>query len=318
MADFSSRLRELRVQRGMRQKDLAAVLGLAQTTIANYEQKLRFPDEPTLVRIADFFSVSLDHLMGRAAGEANGNNAPGHPGEAVDGDASLPTRAREYLQALRVGGTEEARAQLLALRAAGVSIRDIYLRVLTPALHEVGRLWALGEMSVGEEHSFSEATQSLMAALAPSAPPTPVPPGLKKRCLVLAASGEGHVIGARMVADLLSMEGFDVRFLGGNVSIGTVRELLRADPCTLLVLSVTLPEHLDAAQDLVRAIRGDRSLGCVKILAGGQAFGGLRPGAESGLGAARIGADAYAPDAEQAAAAAAALWHTVRKQASAK
>ena len=37
-ADFSLRLKELRLRRALRQKDLAAALGLAQTTIANYEQ----------------------------------------------------------------------------------------------------------------------------------------------------------------------------------------------------------------------------------------------------------------------------------------
>ncbi len=47
MAVFASRLRELRTQRKLRQKDLAAKLGVAQTTVANYEQGSRFPGETT-------------------------------------------------------------------------------------------------------------------------------------------------------------------------------------------------------------------------------------------------------------------------------
>ena len=42
------------------------MLGLAQTTIANYEQGKRFPDEETLLKIADFFNVSMDYLFGRS------------------------------------------------------------------------------------------------------------------------------------------------------------------------------------------------------------------------------------------------------------
>ena len=42
------------------------MLGLAQTTIANYEQGKRFPDEQTLLKIADFFNVSMDYLFGRS------------------------------------------------------------------------------------------------------------------------------------------------------------------------------------------------------------------------------------------------------------
>jgi transcriptional regulator with XRE-family HTH domain len=66
MADFASRLRELRAQKKLRQKDLAAKLGVAQTTVANYEQGSRFPGETTLEKIADFFDVSMDYLLGRA------------------------------------------------------------------------------------------------------------------------------------------------------------------------------------------------------------------------------------------------------------
>lgn len=306
MADFGSRLRELRVRRGLRQKDLASELGLAQTTIANYEQRLRFPDEPTLLRIADFFSVSLDHLMGRENGGGPAERAPAGTSDIREEEGTLPPRALEYLQAARGGGTEAARANLHALLAAGTSIQEVYLHVLAPALKEVGRLWSLGELSVGEEHSFSEATMHLMASLAPAAPPKADSAGARVRCLVLAVSGETHVIGARMVADFLSMAGFDVRFLGGNLSIGTVLELLRSHPRALVALSVTLPEHLGAAQDLIRSIRADRNLDGAKVLAGGQAFDG------SMRGGARIGADASGVDAEEAARAAAALAEKLR------
>ena len=41
----------------------------------------------------------------------------------------------------------------------------MYREVFAPALREVGRRWARGELSVGEEHLASEATQQLMARL---------------------------------------------------------------------------------------------------------------------------------------------------------
>ncbi len=83
-ADFSTRLRELRMTRGLRQKDLAAAMGLAQTTIANYEKKLRFPDEDTLRGIADFFQTSLDYLLGRT----DSSPAPRDPAAAPAGSAA--------------------------------------------------------------------------------------------------------------------------------------------------------------------------------------------------------------------------------------
>ena len=299
MPDFATRLRELRTARGLRQKDLAVALGLAQTTIANYEQKLRFPDEPTLVRIADFFAVSLDRLMGHEEGAAarapaaepdHAAAAPKNERRAPDADP-LPAEAKEYFRLLREEGSEAARAMLAGLMDTGARTVDLYLRVITPALYQVGRLWAAGEMSVADEHSFSEATQQIMAALLPRPRQRLSPP---VRCVVLPVSGEQHMIGARMVGDLLSLSGFDVRFLGAHLSIGHVRESLLASPPDLVALSVTLPDFLNAAADTIRSMREKRALARMRVLVGGQAL------QEAPALWKQIGADAQAEDAEEA------------------
>ena len=61
---FGARLRALREEQGLYQKDLAEKLGLSQT-ISNYENNERFPDQKTLHKIADFFNVSIDFLLDR-------------------------------------------------------------------------------------------------------------------------------------------------------------------------------------------------------------------------------------------------------------
>jgi MerR family transcriptional regulator, light-induced transcriptional regulator len=295
-ADFSLRLKELRLRRALRQKDLAAALGLAQTTIANYEQKLRFPDEGTLVRIADYFGVSLDHLMGRDNGYAGGLPAGAAEAAAAGSERPVPEAAREFLSAFRAHGTEAARVVLQGAVSRGAGMRELYLDVFAPALREVGRLWAVGELSVGEEHAFSEATQRLMsqhAAIASATSPAR-PTGL--RCVAVSASGESHLIGVRMVADFLASAGWEVSFPGGNLSIRHLRELLLARPPSLLALSVTLAGNLNAAADLVRALRGETSLAAMRVMAGGQAFA-ARDGKD-------VGADASADDAEGAVKAA--------------
>jgi MerR family transcriptional regulator, light-induced transcriptional regulator len=104
-----------------------------------------------------------------------------------------------------------------------------------------------------------------------------------------------------MVADLLFLAGFTVEFFGGNLSIGNVLESLRRQPCTLVAVSVTLREHLGAAEDMIRAIRADTSLSCVKVIAGGQAFTG------AGSVSPQVGADAQVTDAVEAVQAALAL-----------
>jgi transcriptional regulator with XRE-family HTH domain len=62
---FGRRLAELRNHKGMSQYELADRLQLSRGQIANYEQGTREPDFQTLIRLADFFEVSLDYMLNR-------------------------------------------------------------------------------------------------------------------------------------------------------------------------------------------------------------------------------------------------------------
>lgn len=62
--EFHERLRYLIDCEEMKIKDLAAKLHLAPSTLGNYVQGTREPDYDTLRRIADYFGVSIDYLLG--------------------------------------------------------------------------------------------------------------------------------------------------------------------------------------------------------------------------------------------------------------
>jgi transcriptional regulator with XRE-family HTH domain len=61
---FGTRLHTLRKERKLRQEDMAKQLGIARTTYAMYEQGKREPDYNTLIKLATFFEVSIDYLLG--------------------------------------------------------------------------------------------------------------------------------------------------------------------------------------------------------------------------------------------------------------
>lgn len=65
MPDFSSRLKELRISRGLTQQGLATILNVSQNAIYNWENGKRQPDFETLEFIADIFNVDIDFLLGR-------------------------------------------------------------------------------------------------------------------------------------------------------------------------------------------------------------------------------------------------------------
>ena len=60
------RLARLRRERGISQLKLALDLNMNQNTISRYETGEREADYKTLIRLADYFDVSLDFLLGRS------------------------------------------------------------------------------------------------------------------------------------------------------------------------------------------------------------------------------------------------------------
>ncbi len=56
---------ELRQDHKMNQKDLAKILNVSIATISHYESGINSPDIATIIKIADYFGVSVDYLLGR-------------------------------------------------------------------------------------------------------------------------------------------------------------------------------------------------------------------------------------------------------------
>jgi transcriptional regulator with XRE-family HTH domain len=61
---FSERLKRLRMEKGITQKELADRLHISRSTIAGYESLGKEPDGEKLCALADFFGVSVDYLLG--------------------------------------------------------------------------------------------------------------------------------------------------------------------------------------------------------------------------------------------------------------
>ncbi|MDE7406441.1 MAG: helix-turn-helix domain-containing protein [Clostridiales bacterium] len=60
-----NRLKELRREKKLKQVDVATVIGMSMQALSNYENGLREPDFTTLNKLAEYFGVSVDYLLGR-------------------------------------------------------------------------------------------------------------------------------------------------------------------------------------------------------------------------------------------------------------
>lgn len=62
---FGERLKELRTGKGLTQKQLAAVMNVSGNAVHAWESDKQEPSLAMLVRLADYFELSTDYLLGR-------------------------------------------------------------------------------------------------------------------------------------------------------------------------------------------------------------------------------------------------------------
>jgi len=64
MEKFAERLKELRLEKELTQRQLAKATGLSQTAITQWENRLREPSGSVIIIIAQYFKVTTDYLLG--------------------------------------------------------------------------------------------------------------------------------------------------------------------------------------------------------------------------------------------------------------
>ena len=173
-----------------------------------------------------------------------------------------------YLEHILQGEQEKAEAIVTGLVAAGVEIHDIYIHVLQVAMAAIGNLWIGGDVSIAEEHRATEITVGVIERVRLSSPRRLVH---GKRVTVGCVAGEQHTLGAKMIAELLYVDGWTVDYLGPNVPADSlVQFIIRTNP-SLIAISMVLSDNSDTASATLAAVRiANKS---VPILLGGPAIG---------------------------------------------
>jgi MerR family transcriptional regulator, light-induced transcriptional regulator len=181
----------------------------------------------------------------------------------------LPALVERYLAA-QLAGDRRAALQIVLNEAlaSGISVPDLYLKLLQPAQHELGRLWEENRIGVAEEHLATAISQLVLAHLYPLLPRHPAN---GRRALIACVAGELHDMGALIAADFFEMAGFGVRFLGADVPTESLVAMAREDPPDLLVFSTTMTFNVPALR--VAALRAREAIGDrLHLGAGGRAL----------------------------------------------
>jgi methanogenic corrinoid protein MtbC1/DNA-binding XRE family transcriptional regulator len=182
---------------------------------------------------------------------------------AGNGGDRLATR---YLDALLAGDEDAAYAVVKIMLAEGAAVADVYIKLLTPAMVQVGELWRKRKVNVAQQKLATQITLKQMERLRSIG-------GTKQkslyRVLVCCIEGEQHSTGAEMAADLFRLEGWSVDFLGADVPTEDILAIVKNRQPPILALSITMKQNLT---NLRRLLQGLSNLAVrPKVLVGGQA-----------------------------------------------
>lgn len=185
------------------------------------------------------------------------------------------TFARSYLEALRAADAGGA-YRLASGALEELPLAAVYQEVITPAMHELGRLWEEGVITVADEHLATALTHRVLAALRPGVMTGGERSAGRPRAMLAAVQGEHHALGLRMAADLLEDVGYEAIYLGADVPTEALMRAIASFSPDLLGLSATMPELGTVLDSTVEDVRSGHPR--LSVLVGGQASASPRIG----------------------------------------
>jgi len=182
---------------------------------------------------------------------------------------ALEKHSSDYLQAVLNKDKASAEEVVLAMIREGSSLADVYW-VLGAAQVEIGSLWERGTITVSDEHFATSVTLDCISMAADRLRTfRREPEGL---AYLSPAEGEFHVVGLRMLSELLRSEGWETAINTSGALQPVLRELVANRKVNLFCLSATMPSNVPRVVQAVQAIMRAPEFAAAKILVGGPAF----------------------------------------------
>lgn len=168
---------------------------------------------------------------------------------------------------------------------------EFFEYVIKPSLYKIGTLWEDGEISIAQEHLASSIVSRINSFLYSQFISLEV---IKGKAVISSIANEFHEIGARIIADSLETNGWDVDYLGANTPLDDLIDLLIKKEPLLVGLSVSMPFNIDNLSYAVKKIKAHPELKDIKILVGGKVLNDNRDLWK------KIAADGWAKDSQEA------------------
>jgi methanogenic corrinoid protein MtbC1 len=172
-----------------------------------------------------------------------------------------------YFDNLIKGNKANCRAVVEQLSEQHTPVSKIYNDLFKPALYQVGELWEKNKISVATEHMATAITETLMIQLQPQLFTTE---RVGKKAVIACVANEYHQIGAKMVADMFEMNGWDGFFVGASTPANELIRFIKSTNPDVVALSLSIYFNINDLKNTLAKIRSE--LPDLPIIVGGQAF----------------------------------------------
>ena len=187
----------------------------------------------------------------------------------VGSGARDPSRAERWRTALSLalyaGELDHAR-DIVREASEDMPVVSMLDDVLAPAMHNIGMLWELNDITVADEHLATFVAHRLLGEVAAAL--MVAAPGTRPRVLLATPPAERHTFGLMMANDVLHGAGYETVMLGPGVPNRDLSAALLRHQPEIVALSSTIPdgEALGTTASLVR-----QTLPGARLLTGGAA-----------------------------------------------
>jgi DNA-binding transcriptional MerR regulator/methylmalonyl-CoA mutase cobalamin-binding subunit len=156
-----------------------------------------------------------------------------------------PDFINEALGAIRRGDQPQLRAALSRALLFLAPTRFIQ-EVATPLMHEVGRMWELGQLTPGHEHAATEVMRQLLTQVLAMLRPA----NGARRLVVGTPSGQRHEIGALLAATTAALANWHVTYLGPDLPAADIARIALDTQAAAVALSITASDP-DLGEEIV-------------------------------------------------------------------
>jgi MerR family transcriptional regulator, light-induced transcriptional regulator len=173
----------------------------------------------------------------------------------------------DYKNALLAGDKVKCKSIINDLIEQEADILSVYQDFFQRSLYEVGEMWEQNKISVAREHLATSITGNLMNLFYPLIFSVDK---IGYKAIVTCVAKEYHQIGAKMVADIFEIEGWDTYFLGANTPSNELIRFIAEQEPNVLAISLAIYSNYPRLLEVIKLV--EEHYPDLPIIVGGQAF----------------------------------------------